>query len=1089
MPGQPGQEAPDPLARLIRTLDEEGTPLDSRELADALWLARWTRPDSGERNRPGAAAAEGGPATEPPDPRHDPGTRRSDPANPGAPHPTEPRAAPADAGGTSRAAPEAPASSSPSVPAPGVAVLPGLPPLPALSRSLRSLRAYRPPGPAALSELDETATAELTATTGLLSPVRRPVRRRTADLVLLMDGAPSMAVWDGLLEELRRACVQVGAFRDVVVQYLHPLGGGLGVTAQPGLGHVLRPAQEVSDPSGQRVHLLLSDCTGPLWRDGTFQRLLRGWAATAPLAVLQPLPRRFWQRTALPAMAGTLTRRQGLYRELEFRSLARGAASGPPQPGPYVPVLMPTPAALSTWARLVSADGGLRLRAAAAPLDLSRPAPSARKLDADDDVERLLVEFDETASPTARDLAVQLSAAPLALPVMRLIQRTMQPGSGPGELSEVLLGGLVTERPSGTGAGPGQEQESRTGPWFDFKPKVRALLLQRLSAGEAALVLKHCALYIERTFGRGARNYPAAVVAYLEGTGRRPAGGTGSVPEPFATVSDLVLRHFERSLAELPGTPRRPGHPLRAAEKRLRRYESGGGADDLLEALRLLRTRKAAGHPDGSRLYARALLHAWQEWRDPRQLAEAADVARREADALARQPAPDPEALGAARLTLAKVLRALGEDRIATAARRRPPEAAEERERGELLIGEALAHLELAMEQPGLTPDTLLECAVLHTAVVNRRLDHSPTGDLAPLERTIAQLDRLTRHWPGAAPPADLWYTLGRALLRRAELAPGATREQRELALRAASALASGVQQKGGASGSGVPPGRALLDLAEAHALSGGLFGSVEEGETLKRAAEAARAEGDAEVEAEARGRLAAFRWARYRATDEAHELETAEAEMKRALSLLRPGDPQRAELLVSYGQMLLESQRDPGGADDTNTVSEAVHSLREAVADTAPSHPSAVDRRLLLAGALRRRYHSESMIADLYEACWTLEQALRDTEGAAPRAAACLELGMLHRMLAQRTLEREEWVRSDEAFGRAAREADEARDPRTAARALHGRGEVLEYLAGPARALEMYRAARERWVRTPAADPGETRRTDDRIRRLEGTE
>ncbi|WP_428952354.1 SAV_2336 N-terminal domain-related protein [Streptomyces sp. cg35] len=1084
----PGQEAPDPLARLVRTLDEAGTPLDSRELADALWLARWTRPDSAQRHRPDGAPATGQPAAEPREPHRDPGTHRSDPANPGPAQPTEPRTAPAGAAHLREAAPaEVPAPSSTSERRPGAAVLPGLPPLPALRRSLRSLRAYRPSGVFAPSELDEIATAELTATTGLLSPVRRPVRRRTADLVLLMDGAPSMAVWDGLLEELRRACVQVGAFRDVVVQYLHPLGAGLGVTAQPGLGHVLRPAQEVSDPSGQRVHLLLSDCTGPLWRDGTFQRLLRAWAATAPLAVLQPLPRRFWQRTALPATAGILTRRQGPYRALEFSRLGRGSEPGPPQPGLHVPVLMPTPAALSTWSRLVSADGGLRLRGAAAPLDpAAHPAePAPLPPDpADDEAERLLVEFDETASPTARNLAVQLSAAPLALPVMRLVQRTMQPGSGPGELAEILLGGLVTERPPGPGPGPGQEQESRTGPWFDFKPKVRTLLLERLSAGEAALVLKHCALYIERTFGRGARNYPAAVVAYLEGTGRRPAGGTDSVPEPFATVSDLVLRHFERSLAELPGSPRLPGHPLRAAQKRLRRYENGGGADDLLEALRLLRTPKAAEHPDGNRLYARALLHAWREWRDPRQLAEAEDVARREVDTLARQPAPDPGALGAARLTLAEVLRAHGEDRIAAAARRRPPDAAEERARGELLFDEALSQLELALEQPGSTATTRLECAVLLTALVNRRLDRSPAGDLAPLDVSIALLDRLTRHWPTAHPPADLWYALGRALLRRAELAPGATPEQRELALRAASALASGVQRTGGASGSGVPPARALFDLAEAHALGAEPFGSPAEGEALKRAAHAARAEGDTQLEAAARGRLSVWLWKRDQA-----ELETAEAEMKRALSLLRPGDPQRAELLVSYGQMLLESQRDPEETDDTNTVSEAVHSLREAVADTAPSHPSAIDRRLLLAGALRRRYRAESMIADLYEACWTLDQALRDTEGAAPRAAVCLELGVLHRLLAQRTQEREEWVRSDEAFARAAQEADEARDPRTAARALHGRGEVLEYLAGPARALEMYRAAKERWTRTRAADPAETRLTDDRIRRLDGTE
>jgi hypothetical protein len=263
------------------------------------------------------------------------------------------------------------------------------------------------------------------------------------------------------------------------------------------------------------------------------------------------------------------------------------------------------------------------------------------------------------------------------------------------------------------------------------------------------------------------------------------------------------------------------------------------------------------------------------------------------------------------------------------------------------------------------------------------------------------------------------------------------------------------------------------------------LFQPSAEGAVLKRAADAARAEGDTALEARVRGQLGTYLWKSSGGT----EPDAAEAEMKRALSLLRPGDPQRTELLVSYGQMLLESPRTQRDSEDPNAISEAINSLREAVGETVPSHPMAVERRLLLADALRRRYRAESMIADLYEACWTLDQALRDTDVPALRAAARLELGGLHGLLAQHTGEREEWVRADEAYAHAAQEAETIRDPRTAALALHGRGEVLEFLAGPVRALAMYRAARDRWSRAPGADPAEIQRTDDRIRRLDGTQ
>ena len=42
-----------------------------------------------------------------------------------------------------------------------------------------------------------------------------------------------------------------------------------------------------------------------------------------------------------------------------------------------------------------------------------------------------------------RLLAAHLSAVPITLPVMRLVQRVMHPAGGPTELGEVFLGGLL----------------------------------------------------------------------------------------------------------------------------------------------------------------------------------------------------------------------------------------------------------------------------------------------------------------------------------------------------------------------------------------------------------------------------------------------------------------------------------------------------------------------------------------------------------------------------------------------------------------------------------------------------------------------
>ncbi len=154
-----------------------------------------------------------------------------------------------------------------------------------------------------------------------------------------------------------------------------------------------------------------------------------------------------------------------------------------------------------------------------------------------------------------------LSAAPLTLPVMRLVQRTMLPDSEPSDLAEVLLSGLLRR----SGPGPGH--------WYEFVPGVQDVLLGPLGRDEAALVLKHCSEYMRAHFGRDVRNFPALAVSQLTGAppaeaGPGPGQGPGPedaervpegrLPQAFAQVSAKVVRRY------LPGMPQ-DGPPLRPA--------------------------------------------------------------------------------------------------------------------------------------------------------------------------------------------------------------------------------------------------------------------------------------------------------------------------------------------------------------------------------------------------------------------------------------------------------------------------------------------------------------------------------------------
>ncbi|MFD4558329.1 trypsin-like peptidase domain-containing protein [Streptomyces sp. NPDC058469] len=98
-------------------------------------------------------------------------------------------------------------------------------------------------------------------------------------------------------------------------------------------------------------------------------------------------------------------------------------------------------------------------------------------------------------------------------------------------LAEVLLSGLLRR---GDGEG-----------WYEFVPGVREELLRLLPRGDALLVLKHCGAYVERHFGRRARNFPALALAGLTGGAAvLPPGEEEGVPAAFAEVSREVLGRF-----------------------------------------------------------------------------------------------------------------------------------------------------------------------------------------------------------------------------------------------------------------------------------------------------------------------------------------------------------------------------------------------------------------------------------------------------------------------------------------------------------------------------------------------------------------
>ncbi|MEU1045537.1 SAV_2336 N-terminal domain-related protein [Streptomyces sp. NPDC005897] len=1029
-----------PLEELIGRLRRAGLDVTAEDVADAVWLARRlgaapprataARPDPtadpDSDSGPGSdsesagtsqSGAQAPPPPAPPDPATADGAARpaQEPTAPGtrASTPVPLRAAGA---ATGRADGNGGPHATFPVRAPAATALPGLL---GLEKALRTLGRYRVAGTEYTDGgIDEEATAERAAVTGFVLPVSRPGRSRRCDIRLLMDTGPAMAVWGQLTEELRQACQQSGAFAAVRVHHLYADAAGnpaIGPAAEPGRPPRLRSPDELHDPSGRSVTLLISDCVGTLWQSGGAQRLLRQWPRSSPLAIVQPLPPRLWGRTALPAEPGLLVRPAEFGGRLTFHPDDE-PWDEPAAPPTAVPVLQPTPEAFETWARLLAGTGPTSERAWAART-AHRPAPAAPPGTAVRGDDELVRAFRATASPGALRLAVYLAAAPLTLPVMQLVQRAMLPDTGPMELAEVLLGGLLRRLP-GTGDQP----------CFTYPGRVQDLLLSTLDQDTAGLVLKHCSDYVERRFGKGTRNFAALAAVRLAG---RDAGAADTAPLPD---DDFGPNAGDSAEAEL--FARVPARVLRFYLPDLVTPEP------LTEAERLLGQWRTLADPD--------VLHRAREH------AEAAvRAAARTADDAAT--APDEDDGVRARLVLGRVLRAEAD----TVAGRAPER------RADLLAAAtaelAAAHRAAPDHSPAQAEAALELAAGLHAL-------WRVTGESAHLTAALAVLAPDASPWPTAGRRAtastqagsaadrrraETWRAVHRArLLRRGRLLLDLGRHGEAAAdLRPACALLD--QSDAPAS----VRSRALLDLARA--LRGASAGEEATRDALLRAERAAGDDPDLRLPCLAA--RAAFH-------DTAGEAREADEAYETAVLLAPPESVVRCGLLTTWGESLL---RRASRGDGAGLVDRAESVLREALKDLPARSAQRGRLQALVGSALAQRFRHLGFLPDLFESRHLLGQAVRVAADVGVRAEAWLQLGRV-RLEGWYRAGAPVLFEALHAYENAEREARQAYPAEpgsvTVARARHGRGAVLVLLGRPSAAGAAYRAAREQWQRLTGA-------------------
>lgn len=425
------------------------------------------------------------------------------------------------------------------------------PAAPALRNPLALARALRPLMRKVASRtetiLDEEATARQIAEKNIWTPVLEPAPERWLELALVIEETTSLPIWQETIAEFQKLLERQGAFRDVRTWRLSSEADGT-LNLLPGQGSATlkqrpRSPKELLDPAGRRLILLVSDCASRVWRLGKVQSLLRLWASQGSVAVLQLLPESFWIRSAMgaafpvqlsafaPGVSNTQLVIEGLppWQEVNLATALT------------LPVVTLQPEPLAQWARVVAGTGGTRTAgvlfdSALVEAQAQEMEQTASPLSASE----LVKLFRATASPTARRLAGLMAAAPVSLPVVRLIQQTMLPESGQIHVAEVFMSGLL--RPQI----PDSVASKSDFIGYDFQEGVRELLLDSVPISDTDDVLEQVSQFIARKAGLSIKNF----TAFLSPNSKWDETVRQQIA-PFAQVTSQVLRRLGGEYAAL----------------------------------------------------------------------------------------------------------------------------------------------------------------------------------------------------------------------------------------------------------------------------------------------------------------------------------------------------------------------------------------------------------------------------------------------------------------------------------------------------------------------------------------------------------
>ena len=524
------------IERAIAILQDVGYDLTARELADILWLAVKMKPLSAQSPH---QITE--PLTQLPTPKPDPSNKPVDTSKPEVPKPR-------DTSGSSDKEPTAPVvlPPPPSEPKPpstdNTEAIPiKIPAAAALRNSLALGRALRPlmRKVPSLTEkiLDEEATVQRFAEDEIGIPILKSTPERWLELALVVEETSITEIWEQTIREFQQLLKYQGAFRDVRTWKLKVAESIDSTSNQPKIQlfpenstgfdeSTAHKPDVLIDSQGRRLILLVSDCISPIWRKQLIHPILELWGKQGLITILQLLPERLWDRTALvneiPVLLSTYA--PGLYNsqlnsqlwdEDDIDEFSDKDKSKNLKSLTSIPIITLEPEPLLQWSKVIAGQGNILTAgfkfysyySHQQTNSLENVPPTTLQLSDSKNLntEELLVNlFRANASLQARRLAGLMATVPVSISVVNLIRETLLPDAREIHIVEVFMSGMLKRLPL--------SQQDDTEYTYEFVDGVRELLRDFVPPDKQISVLDKVSEFIAKRLGISIKEFNAQLL-------------------------------------------------------------------------------------------------------------------------------------------------------------------------------------------------------------------------------------------------------------------------------------------------------------------------------------------------------------------------------------------------------------------------------------------------------------------------------------------------------------------------------------------------------------------------------------------------